>query len=1118
MLQFINRNFKERIQVIINKGCNRIIMLFVLCLFIQATSYAQTYLEVYGQNRVQLRKFNFDFFDTKHFRIYHYDKAGRNLARYVAEEAERHIMIIENKIGGQFPTRYEIIVYNNYDEFVQSNIGLNAESQIRQMQAGKINFAGDILQVYFTGSHADVKNQIREGLARVMVEKSMFGETTREIIKNAISLDLPQWVIDAYIAYKVYDWEPTQEIAWKNILQENSALPFNRIVEKYPKEAGIAFWKYLYTAFGSTISEDFLWSLKEEKGINAASKVTLGQPIVNVYKNVLTFFNEVYTKDALYQKALDSNLKKFELELRNKNEVVKQVAVSSRGTDVAFVTFDRGLYNVNLQYTNGNKAVRQLLHLGKLDYNEQQDPNYPILTWSNTGLKLAILYKKKNQLRVKVYNSLKAKIENFVIKPKCFDRVLNFGFMEDDNQLIVSAIKNCQSDLFVLTLKRSLVSSLTNDIWDDIEPVMLSGGDRKGIVFSSNRTAPNLVVKEEVNKMPTGFKNLFFYDTKTKRSTLLPLTNYKVGSISQPIQFGKKQIAYLYNGSGVQNKYIIDFARDYKNYDSAVSFPISNYPNSIMFHGYSHTTDKVFEVIRKGRQNAIYSYNLPLISLKQYDSSMHRTTFFKHYRLDSLSEVARADVEGGDGVRDVKLLKEGTIIYTGFEQEVAFKKELDSLLKTTHSTIDRTDSSFIKMKAEPYLLNFHADFVSAKMDNSILFNKYQTVATNGNSFSNPELGAMLSASLKDVLENHQFTGGFRMPTNLAGFTYFLSYDNLKRRNDWGITGVRTASYFTYAKKYYQLNNDIYTYFVPQSVLIFSNNNLLGKSVSSLLQGYWNHPFDKIQSLRTSLGFRNDNLNYKASDSLSLLYTPASNVNWLTGKVEYVFDNSKTILKNIRLGYRYKFYVEFMNQLNDQKGKLWNVGFDFRTYHKIYRNIIYAVRFAGAHSYGDHKICYFLGGVDNQISSNFNSNTTISTTNAYMFQSLVTNLRGYNQNGRNGDTYALMNAEIRIPITNTLMAYPSKLDFVRNLQGILFCDAGSAWNGLLPDAVNDSKIFNASANAVSTQFKIPWNGGLAVGMGAGLRTTLYGYFMRLDAAWNSDGGAKPVVYFSLGYDF
>ena len=1113
MLKKIHRKINRR-----NERVKQICLLFAFTLFFLQIGYAQTYLEVYGQNRVQLRDFNWNFFDTKHFRVYHYDKAGKNLARYVAEEAEQHIMIIENKMGGQFPTKYSIVVFNNYDEYLQSNIGLNLESQIRQMQTGKIDFAGDLMQVYFTGNHLEVRNQIREGLARVIVEKMIFGETTREVIKNAISLDLPQWVIDAYISYKVYEWEPSQEIAWKNILQENRKLPFNRIVEKYPKEAGIAFWKYLYSIYGNNIAEDFLWSLKSEKGINAASKITLGQPIVSVYNSALLYFNEVYTKDAVQQKMLDSNLKKFDLELKNKNTLVKQVAVSSRGTDVAFVTFDRGVYNVNLQYTNGNKAIRQLISLGKLDYNEQQDPNYPILTWSNTGLKLAILYKKKNQLRVKVYNSLKAKIENFVIKSKCFDRVLNYSFMEDDNQLIVSAIKNCQSDLYVLTLKRSLVSQLTNDIWDDIEPVMLSGGDRKGIVFSSNRTAPNLVVKQEVNKMPTGFENLFFYDTKTKRFTLLPLTNYKVGSISQPIQFGKKQIAYLYNGSGVQNKYVIDFARDFKNYDSAVSFPITNYPKSIMFHGYSHTTDKVFDVVRDGAKHSIYAYALPLITLKQFDSNLHKTTFFKNYQLDSLTEVARADIEGGDQTHDVQLLKPGNIIYTGFENEIAFEQALDSLKKKNKTTIDNTDSSFIKMKAEPYLLNFHADFVSAKMDNSILFNKYQTVATNGNSFSNPDLGAMLTASLKDVLENHQLTGGFRLPTNLAGFTYFLSYDNLKRRNDWGIAGVRTTSYFTYTKKYYQLNKDIFTYYVPQSVLLFTNNNVLGKSVNSIVQGYWNHPFDKIQSLRTSLGFRNDYLNFKASDSLTFLYTPGSNVNWITGKVEYVFDNSKTILKNIRLGYRYKFYVEFMNQLNDQKGKLWNVGFDFRAYQKIYRNIIYAVRIAGAHSYGDHKICYFLGGVDNQISSNFNSNTTISTTNNYMFQSLVTNLRGYNQNGRNGDTYALMNAEIRIPITNTLMAYPSKMDFVRNLQGILFCDAGSAWNGLLPDAVNDSKMFNASANGVNTQFKIPWNGGLAVGMGAGLRTTLYGYFMRLDAAWNSDGGAKPVVYFSLGYDF
>jgi hypothetical protein len=42
---------------------------------------AQTYLETFGQNRIQTRKFEWKFFDTEHFRIYHYDAAGRQLAR-----------------------------------------------------------------------------------------------------------------------------------------------------------------------------------------------------------------------------------------------------------------------------------------------------------------------------------------------------------------------------------------------------------------------------------------------------------------------------------------------------------------------------------------------------------------------------------------------------------------------------------------------------------------------------------------------------------------------------------------------------------------------------------------------------------------------------------------------------------------------------------------------------------------------------------------------------------------------------------------------------------------------------------------------------------------------------
>jgi hypothetical protein len=46
------------------------------------------------------------------------------------------------------------------------------------------------------------------------------------------------------------------------------------------------------------------------------------------------------------------------------------------------------------------------------------------------------------------------------------------------------------------------------------------------------------------------------------------------------------------------------------------------------------------------------------------------------------------------------------------------------------------------------------------------------------------------------------------------------------------------------------------------------------------------------------------------------------------------------------------------------------------------------------------------------------------------------------------------------------------------------------------------------------------GPFAGGYGFGVRSTLLGYFMKLDAAWPMKGvfKGKPIYYFSLGFDF
>src|SRR6202007_1665856 len=95
-----------------------LVALAVVCIIVimPGRVLGQSYEEVFGQNRLQFRKFKWEYFDTKHYRVYFYDKTGRTLGRYVAEQAEVEISVVEKKLGGQFPKRFNIILYNTYDE------------------------------------------------------------------------------------------------------------------------------------------------------------------------------------------------------------------------------------------------------------------------------------------------------------------------------------------------------------------------------------------------------------------------------------------------------------------------------------------------------------------------------------------------------------------------------------------------------------------------------------------------------------------------------------------------------------------------------------------------------------------------------------------------------------------------------------------------------------------------------------------------------------------------------------------------------------------------------------------------------------------------------------------
>jgi hypothetical protein len=396
------------------------------------------------------------------------------------------------------------------------------------------------------------------------------------------------------------------------------------------------------------------------------------------------------------------------------------------------------------------------------------------------------------------------------------------------------------------------------------------------------------------------------------------------------------------------------------------------------------------------------------------------------------------------------------------------------------------------------------------MDNSLLFGGLDQFAATADGFTVPPAGMLMKVNLKDLFEDHEFEGGIRVPTAFNGAEYFFLYHNRKHRLD-----KRWAFYMKDQRNRSDANS-----YIPQRDRY---NILLG-------QFTLRYPFDIFRSLRGSVTLRRDQNVPLATDAAS--YTRQVTAQPRIGaRLEYVFDNSLETGLNLRSGARYKFFAEFVKKfdfstnenggqsLTFSKGVMSILGVDARFYQPILKHSVWATRIAGATVAGSEKILYFLGGVDNWLMPQRDDEISIPPGD-FAFQTLAANLRGFKLNTRNGNNYLLINSELRVPVAKYIFKNISS-QLIRNFQVVGFFDVGSAWTGFNPyradNPLNTTTYKEGETITVTVNyFRDP----IAASYGVGLRTKLFGYFVRADYGYGIETRIiqKPILHISMGLDF
>jgi Tol biopolymer transport system component len=1055
----------------------------------------------FGKNRVQYNDFFWSYYRFERFDTYFYT-GGKELAEFTSRKAELHLRQIERFLDYPLDSRVEIILFNNLSDLKQSNIGL--EEPDDQNIGGVTRLAGNKIFIYFDGNHNHLVSQIRAGVAEIVLNSLLYGGNIQDAVRNSALVNLPDWYTEGLISFLSNPWDTDIDQRVRDGVLSGKYDKFNNLYGIESRYVGHSIWNYIVNAYGARVVPHTVYMTVLNRNVDNGFLFVLGNSLDRIIADWQAYYRSKYAG----LKELDADP---DVLLRAKKEhVLHSFSHSPNGNYYAYVVNDLGYYRVFLVDKPKNKKNKIIAEGHRTMIN--MDLSFPLLTWHPNGKILALIYEDEGYTQIGFYNIDKKELQTKPLYP--FNKITSIEYSPDGKYFLMSAVRNGHTDIYEYDILSNTFEQLTDDIYDDLHPTYL--GSRNSIAFTSNRINDSISVPDSLFDISRTY-DVFWFRPNTDKVVFNRMTNTPDFNEYEINFYDNGKLTFLSNQNGTTNRFLLTI-------DSAVA-----YVDTITHYRYifdsKQVSDKKYNITEESisPEGDVVSFihyrdgRYWMLTDTWSEITGNRVIQDESVISDNRSEVEKSvkfefrtiehDEENLPREIDIRDYTFDPEFYEKFNQDPNKTKDKDPDPSTDPKKekveIEQqavADGAELKEKFElPKQRNFVTAFFpesfTTQVDNSFINETYQTFSGGGPLFLNPSFNGLFKINLKDIMEDYELVGAFRLSANLNNNEFFIGLRDRSKRLDKELILHRRGQ---------RANLDNFT-------VVKINTHQITYTLS------W--PFSEVLALKGSATYRNDQNILLATDAITL-NEPDFFRNWGSFRTQLVFDNTIPMGLNLRRGARWKVFGEFYQDITNPDLYMGTAGVDFRKYMRLHRTVIWANRFAAGTSFGTQKLAYFMGGVDNWFAPRYDNTTPIDFSQNYAFQTLATNMRGHDQNIRNGNSFFVVNSELRVPLFRYLFNRPLKSDFFNNFMVVGFGDLGTAWTGLTPyseeNFLNEETVSQGNITVnINTQVEP-----IVGGYGIGLRSRLFGYYVRADWAWGwEDGIVYDAKFFiSLGTDF
>ena len=516
-------------------------LLFFIVFIISFTVDAQLYY--FGRNKVQYQSFDWKVLRTEHFNIYYYGEFEEiaEIGASYAEEAYDELKVrFDNLITRPIP----LIFYNTSLHFQQTN---TTPGLIPDAVGGFFEFIKGRVVIPFTGSIHDFKHVIRHELVHVFMTIKVL-----HILSNhRLPTDRfpPLWFTEGLAEYLSTDIDAQAEMVMRDAVINNYFVNLEDMYRIYGSflmyKEGQNFLHFVEEKYGPEkvmLLIDNIWMYSD---FTKVLEHTLGKPIEDIDSEWMFYLKRKYYPLLSDEAPLQHSAQ----QLTHFGFNFSPVSYKINGDTWLYFPANRdgysSLYRMKLNVKKKSDLEPELVLRGeKTAEFEAFHLFQSSIDISKEGL-VAFVTKSGATDAIHFY-SIPAEevVQNY--QNENLINITSPKFSSDGKQVVFQAIdQKGFSDLFVLDIATNQLTRLTNDYYDERDPVF--GITDAQVIFSSDRTAGKY----------ERYYNLFSYDLNTHRIDYI--TNLPANSSSPVLSPDKKTLLFTSDVDKVQNIWRMKF-------------------------------------------------------------------------------------------------------------------------------------------------------------------------------------------------------------------------------------------------------------------------------------------------------------------------------------------------------------------------------------------------------------------------------------------------------------------------------------------------------------------------------------------------------------------------------